>query len=210
MLACQPSLWSPPSALPQSITADELGSLSLAAKYGLYFLAIYLFIGASFEFFSLGALLYAAFRCGPGPADQAFGRLHGALHRPSVADAPCPPPTPLVARRYSTNADTFLVAVQEIAGSSTGLSVVDQANKVGWQLSGRTGRCWEEAWRHAGLGLGLLGSSCQQQRSAFLGCGSVQTLGVASSSLLVPPAGTRRSTLSRCWLRWTRFGSCSR
>ncbi|EFN55306.1 hypothetical protein CHLNCDRAFT_134269 [Chlorella variabilis] len=77
----------------RSITADELGSLSLAAKYGLYFLAIYLFIGASFEFFSLGALLYAAFR-------------------------------------YSTNADTFLVAVQEIAGSSTGLSVVDQANKA--------------------------------------------------------------------------------
>lgn len=29
---------------------------------GFYFLAMYLFIGASFEFFSLGALLYAAFR----------------------------------------------------------------------------------------------------------------------------------------------------
>ncbi|KAL4858797.1 Calmodulin-4 [Chlorella vulgaris] len=77
----------------KSITPNDFGSLALAGKYGLYFLAMYLLIGASFEFFSLIALIYAAFR-------------------------------------YSTRADTFLLAVQEIAGASTGLSVVDQAQQA--------------------------------------------------------------------------------
>ncbi|PRW44570.1 calmodulin 1 [Chlorella sorokiniana] len=77
----------------RSISSDQLGTWTLAAKYGFYFLAMYLFISASFEFFSLGALFYAAFR-------------------------------------YSTNADAFLMAVQDIAGASSGLGVVDQAKQA--------------------------------------------------------------------------------
>jgi hypothetical protein len=33
--------------------------------------------------------------------------------------------------RYSTNADAFLLAVQDIAGAGTGLSLVDAAKQVG-------------------------------------------------------------------------------
>lgn len=40
-----------PRATLQSITPNDFGSLALAGKYGLYFLAMYLLIGASFEFF---------------------------------------------------------------------------------------------------------------------------------------------------------------
>lgn len=77
----------------RTITPRELGDWALAAKSAMYFISSYLWIGASFEFFSLIALFYAAYR-------------------------------------YSTNADAFLLAVQELAGASTGLSVVDQAKQA--------------------------------------------------------------------------------
>ena len=37
---------------------------------------------------------------------------------------------PACPARYSTNADAFLMAVQDIAGASSGLGVVDQAKQV--------------------------------------------------------------------------------
>ncbi|KAL4428206.1 hypothetical protein ABPG75_002295 [Micractinium tetrahymenae] len=77
----------------RTISPQELGDWALAAKSAMYFISSYLWIGASFEFFSLLALFYAAYR-------------------------------------YSTNADAFLLAVQELAGGSSGLSLVDQAKQA--------------------------------------------------------------------------------
>lgn len=57
---------------------------------------------------------------GPPPA----ARLNG------IWQVSYSPSRPARYRRYSTNADAFLLAVQELAGASTGLSVVDQAKQA--------------------------------------------------------------------------------
>lgn len=103
---------------------------------------MYLLIGASFELFSLGALGYAALRCGLAAraGSAAVSTVPGASARTLLA-APAPPPhptrpscplslSPLTPGSYSTNADAFLAAVQDIAGASSGLGVVEQAKKA--------------------------------------------------------------------------------
>ncbi|PSC70922.1 neo-calmodulin-like isoform X1 [Micractinium conductrix] len=66
----------------RTITPEQLGTWTLAAKSAMYFISMYLWIGASFEFFSLVALFYAAYRYSTN-SDAFLGAVQDIAGPPS-------------------------------------------------------------------------------------------------------------------------------